>query len=35
LAHAILSASWSIEDHREWRFAADFAGMIADLPLKY
>jgi streptomycin 6-kinase len=33
LAHAILSAWWSIEDHGEWRFAASFAEMIAQLPI--
>jgi streptomycin 6-kinase len=33
LAHAILSAWWSIEDHGEWRFAASFAEMIAELPI--
>jgi len=34
LAHAILSAWWSIEDHGDWHYAASFAGMIADLDLK-
>lgn len=33
LAHAVLSAWWSIEDHGDWRYAANFAEMIADLPL--
>lgn len=33
LAHAILSAWWSLEDHGDWRYAADFAEMIADLSL--
>ena len=33
LAHAILSAWWSIEDHGDWRYAANFAAMIADLTL--
>jgi streptomycin 6-kinase len=31
LAHAILSAWWSIEDHGDWRYAADFAEMISAL----
>jgi streptomycin 6-kinase len=34
LAHAILSAWWSIEDHGDWHYAADFAEMIADLDIK-
>jgi streptomycin 6-kinase len=34
LAHAILSAWWSIEDHGDWRYAADFAEMIAELDIK-
>jgi len=34
LAHAILSAWWSIEEHGEWRFAASFAEMIAELPIR-
>jgi streptomycin 6-kinase len=34
LAHAILSAWWSIEDHGDWRYAAAFAEMIADLDIK-
>jgi streptomycin 6-kinase len=34
LAHAILSAWWSIEEHGEWRFAAGFAEMIAELPIR-
>jgi streptomycin 6-kinase len=33
LAHAILSAWWSIEDHGDWHYAANFAEMIAELPL--
>ena len=33
LAHAIISAWWSIEDHGDWHYAADFAAMIANLPL--
>jgi streptomycin 6-kinase len=33
LAHAILSAWWSIEDHGEWRYAAEFAEMIAELSI--
>jgi streptomycin 6-kinase len=31
LAHAVLSAWWSIEERGEWRYAAAFAEMIADL----
>jgi streptomycin 6-kinase len=31
LAHAILSAWWSIQEHTEWRFALEFAEMIAAL----
>jgi streptomycin 6-kinase len=31
LAHAILSAWWSIEDNTGWEYAAQFAEMIADL----
>ena len=34
LAHAVLSAWWSIEDHGDWGYAADFAEMIAKLKLK-
>jgi len=34
LAHAVLSAWWSIEDHGDWRYAAAFAEMIADLDIK-
>jgi len=34
LAHAILSAWWSIEDHGDWHYAANFAEMIADLGIK-
>jgi len=31
LAHAVLSAWWSIEDNGDWHYAANFAEMIADL----
>jgi streptomycin 6-kinase len=34
LAHAILSAWWSIEDNGDWRYAANFAEMIAGLDTK-
>ena len=34
LAHAVLSAWWSIEDNGDWRYAANFAEMIADLDIK-
>jgi len=34
LAHAVLSAWWSIEDNGDWRYAANFAKMIADLDTK-
>jgi len=34
LAHAILSAWWSIEGNEDWRYAADFAEMIAELDIK-
>jgi streptomycin 6-kinase len=34
LAHAILSAWWSIEDHGDWRYAAAFAEMIAELDIR-
>lgn len=34
LAHAILSAWWSIEENGDWRYAADFAEMMADLAIK-
>jgi streptomycin 6-kinase len=34
LAHAVLSAWWSIEEHGDWRYAAAFAEMIADLDIK-
>lgn len=34
LAHAILSAWWSIEDHTDWEYPLAFAGMIADLDIK-
>jgi len=33
LAHAILSAWWSMEDHGEWDFALNFAEMIASLDI--
>lgn len=33
LAHSILSSWWSMESHSGWRYAADFAEMIADLPI--
>jgi streptomycin 6-kinase len=31
LAHSILSAWWSIEDHGDWHYAANLAELIADL----
>jgi len=31
LAHAVLSAWWSIEDNTGWEYAAAFAEMIAEL----
>jgi streptomycin 6-kinase len=31
LAHAVLSAWWSIEENGDWRYAANFAEMIAAL----
>jgi streptomycin 6-kinase len=34
LAHVVLSAWWSIEDHGDWHYATDFAEMIADLDIK-
>ena len=34
LAHAVLSAWWSIEDHTDWEYALAFAEMIADLDIK-
>jgi len=34
LAHAILSAWWSIEEHGDWHYALAFAEMIADLEPK-
>jgi streptomycin 6-kinase len=34
LAHAVLSAWWSIEDNGDWRYAANFAEMIAGLDTK-
>ena len=34
LAHAILSAWWSIEEHGDWHYALAFAEMIADLDMK-
>ena len=33
LAHAVLSAWWSMEDNMGWEYALSFAEMIADLPL--
>ena len=33
LAHAVLSAWWSIEENGDWRYAASFAEMIAELRL--
>jgi len=33
LAHAILSAWWSIEDNTGWEYALNFAELVADLPL--
>jgi streptomycin 6-kinase len=33
LAHAILSAWWSLEDNTGWEYALNFAELIADLPL--
>lgn len=34
LAHAVLSAWWSIEDNTGWEYSAAFAEMIADLDVK-
>ncbi|HSL47288.1 MAG TPA: aminoglycoside phosphotransferase family protein [Anaerolineales bacterium] len=34
LAHAILSSWWSMESHGEWRYAARFAEVLADLNIK-
>lgn len=34
LAHAILSSWWSIEEHGDWRYAAEFAEIVADLNTK-
>ena len=34
VAHAVLSAWWSIEDHGDWHYALAFAEMIADLDIK-
>jgi len=34
LAHAVLSAWWSIEDHGDWHYAWAFAEMIADLDIE-
>lgn len=34
LAHAVLSAWWSIEDHGDWQYAWAFAEMIADLDIE-
>jgi streptomycin 6-kinase len=33
LAHAILSSWWSMESHSEWRYAAAFAEVLADLSI--
>jgi streptomycin 6-kinase len=33
LAHAVLSAWWSIEDNTGWEYAAAFAEMIGDLDI--
>ncbi len=33
LAHSILSSWWSMEDNGDWHYAANFAEMIADLPI--
>jgi streptomycin 6-kinase len=33
LAHAVLSAWWSMEEHGDWHYAAEFAEMIAALPI--
>jgi hypothetical protein len=33
LAHAVISAWWSIEDNTGWDDAVFFSEMIADLPL--
>jgi streptomycin 6-kinase len=32
LAHAIISAWWSIEDNTGWEYALNFAELLADLP---
>jgi streptomycin 6-kinase len=34
LAHAVISAWWSIEDNGDWGYAAEFAEMIAGLDIK-
>jgi streptomycin 6-kinase len=34
LAHAVLSAWWSMEEHTGWEYAVAFAEMIADLNIK-
>lgn len=34
LAHAVLSAWWSMEENTGWEYAASFAEMIADLHIK-
>jgi streptomycin 6-kinase len=34
LAHAVLSAWWSIDENTGWEYAAAFAEMIADLEIK-
>jgi streptomycin 6-kinase len=31
LAHAVLSSWWSMEEHGAWRYASEFAKVIADL----
>jgi streptomycin 6-kinase len=33
VAHAVISAWWSIEESEDWRYAASFAEMIAELDL--
>ncbi|RPI94746.1 MAG: hypothetical protein EHM40_05470 [Chloroflexi bacterium] len=33
LAHSVLSSWWSFESHGEWSYTANFAEMIAGLPL--
>lgn len=34
VAHAVLSSWWSMESQADWRYAAKFAEMIADINLK-